>query len=545
MKRTQLIILWTLLVLPWLAILGLGSYALWRIGWAMWVWVPVAICYGLALLLTKVWGTRWSMFSPPAAKAAEHWTPRDQTAWKLVEARAATLDQLPTESLLRPQIYFDTALELSREVSHLYHPDSETPWDSLTIPEILAALELAFEDLAEMVERYLPAGHVLTINHWQKLTKLPKWYKNFAKFYWPVSAAFAPATVVARYATSKVVMSPLKQNLQDNVLSWFYMAYVQRIGRYVIELNSGRLAGGAARYRAAFGKKDPQAATAGPTSTNHPEDVSTATGSDKPKSSGVTLAVIGQAAAGKSSLVRCLLRISGEDPEPVKTDIESDTPAESSENLDQHAATLEQQHYELRAGDDGEQLVLLDTIGYQSAGFTEKQQRQLEKTLQNSDLILLVMNATQPSREPDQQVLAQLTDWYREHPHTKPVPVLGVLTHIDGLRPAREWQPPYDWQTSNVPKAVNIREAVAYCVEIFGEQLAGVVPVCTQPDSSQQFGIEEYLLPAMTGLLDKARTTSLLRALHKDIDRNAAGRIGQQLWEVGKLLVKAGLGSRK
>ena len=37
--------------------------------------------------------------------------------------------------------------------------------------------------------------------------------------------------------------------LQENLLLWFYTAFLQRLGTYLIELNSGRLSVGATRYR--------------------------------------------------------------------------------------------------------------------------------------------------------------------------------------------------------------------------------------------------------------------------------------------------------
>ena len=37
--------------------------------------------------------------------------------------------------------------------------------------------------------------------------------------------------------------------LQQNLLVWFYTAYVHRLGTYLIDLNSGRLRVGVPRYR--------------------------------------------------------------------------------------------------------------------------------------------------------------------------------------------------------------------------------------------------------------------------------------------------------
>src|SRR5690606_21511093 len=137
----------------------------------------------------------------------------------------------------------------AQEIARIYHPKADDPVANLTLPEILAAVELASEDLAQMTERYLPAGHLLTVKHWRRIAKFPDWYSRFAMIYWPVSAVLAPATVLARYATSKMIVTPVTQVVQDNLLAWFYVCFVHRLGYYLIELNSGRLAGGANRFR--------------------------------------------------------------------------------------------------------------------------------------------------------------------------------------------------------------------------------------------------------------------------------------------------------
>ena len=44
-------------------------------------------------------------------------------------------------------------------------------------------------------------------------------------------------------------MKPAWKSMQQNVLRWFYQAYVNRLGMHLIELLSGRLAIGAHQYR--------------------------------------------------------------------------------------------------------------------------------------------------------------------------------------------------------------------------------------------------------------------------------------------------------
>src|SRR2546430_3838016 len=86
--------------------------------------------------------------------------------------------------------------------------------------------------------------------------------------------------------------------------------------------------------------------------------------------------------------------------------------------------------------------------------------------------------------------------------------ILGVLTHIDLLSPAMEWQPPYDWQKGERPKEKNIRAAVEAAKEQLGGLVDVVVPVCTT--EGKVFGIDEGLLPALAAELDEARVVAVL-----------------------------------
>src|SRR5438067_2519779 len=60
--------------------------------------------------------------------------------------------------------------------------------------------------------------------------------------------AYDPLRAGLQFLASKAGAAPL-QKIQDNVLLWFHTAYLHELGRYLIELNSGRLKVGAARYR--------------------------------------------------------------------------------------------------------------------------------------------------------------------------------------------------------------------------------------------------------------------------------------------------------
>ena len=151
---------------------------------------------------------------------------------------------------------------------------------------------------------------------------------------------------------------------------------------------------------------------------------------------------MGQTKAGKSSLINAILG-----DQQAKTDI--------------LPATSEVARYRLDWDETDDHLTLLDTVGYATDGATKKQLEETKQALREADLVLFVMNANSPAREPDREMLATLRTWFEIRKELKPVPVLGVLTHIDLLSPVMEWSPPYDWRSGGRPKEVNIREAVS------------------------------------------------------------------------------------
>jgi hypothetical protein len=77
-----------------------------------------------------------------------------------------------------------------------------------------------------------------------------------------------------------------------------------------------------------------------------------------------------------------------------------------------------------------------------------------------------------------------------------------------------------------------------YVKETFGDRLDSIVPVCTDREHGHVFGIEEYLLPTLTLMLEEARAVSLVRSIHRDYDQKRA-------WQVVSQLASAGLRIRE
>src|SRR5262249_9082897 len=178
----------------------------------------------------------------------------DRAAWQLVEARAQTGESVNVDNFSDPNFYIQVAQEMALELAQFYRPGAIDPYGNLTIPEILAVAELAAHDLSQRVQTYVPGSHLLTINDWKRARQMTDWYKKASNAYWLAMAVWNPLQTGLRFAATQVGLSQPWQKFQDNLLLWFYTAFVHQLGTYLIELHSGRLRVGAGRYRELLAK---------------------------------------------------------------------------------------------------------------------------------------------------------------------------------------------------------------------------------------------------------------------------------------------------
>jgi small GTP-binding protein len=512
MQHWRWLVLVALVGTPVLLLVGFGVYHLWHSGLAFWVWWPLSACIVLAYVLAWRWQSQQRLLSADLPIPL-HWTERDRQAWLLVEARAKQAAEHPSEQLTAVPFYVETAQAMALELARFYHPRAKDPVGSLTIPEILAVVELAAHDLAQMVDQYLPGGHLLTVNDLRRFKTLADWYPVASNISWLISGLFAPFNTAVRYVAVQAGMNRPWQMLQENLLVWFFAAYVHRLGAYLIDLNSGRLRVGAERYLALQKANRPGTVSAEGVSTEVSPDGEIDPADAVPT---VTFAIVGQTKAGKSSLINALL-------------------GEQLAITDVVPATADIQRYELQPPGVPTRFSLLDTVGYGATELRDQQRRSMEAAARQADVMLLVLHARNPARQTDLDMLEGLHRFLTSNPDLRKPPVLAVLTHVDLLSPALEWSPPYNWQVPQLPKEKQIHEAVAAVQEQLGKYLVGVVPVCTAP--GRVYGVDEWLLPALVGLLDQAHAVAFLRCLKAEINTGKVRKVFSQLLAVGKGMV--------
>ncbi len=511
MSRWRAAVLAILFVSPILFLACLGGYYLWKEHWSFYALAPMAAVWSLAYVLAWWWQRRNKLIRAVDFSAPLHWTDRDKQAWELVQARARKAGELETARLTEVEFYVETAKEVALELARFYHPGAADPVGALTVPEILAVVELSARDLAEMVDRYVPGGHLLTINAWRKARQVTDWYQTASNLYWLTAAVLSPLETGVRYLATQAGMTQPWQQFQQNLLAWFYTAFLQRLGTYLIEVNSGRLRVGAQRYRELLSQSQP--------AEPHAAEPHAAEAAPPPVEAArrVTLTIFGQVKVGKSSFINALL-------------------GEQRAQTDVLPATSDVTRYQLQQPGNPTRLVLLDTVGYGHSGPKQDQLRVTEDAAQQSDLLILVLHARNPARQADLEMLRGLRDWFASKPELKRPRILGVMTHIDLLSPAMEWAPPYDWQQPRRPKEHQILQAVNAVHDQLGEFLLGVVPVCTAV--GKVYGVDEWFLPAMAELLDEAHAVGLLRCLKAEMDTGKVRKVFHQLLAVGREAVK-------
>ena len=104
----------------------------------------------------------------------------------------------------------------------------------------------------------------------------------------PACPSSARSAGLARWGSREWIVKPAWKNMQQNMLRWFYQAYVNRLGAHLIELLSGRLVIGADQYRRLTRRSHAGVPSAG-------EDVPP-----------LTICVAGTADSGKSRLISAL-----------------------------------------------------------------------------------------------------------------------------------------------------------------------------------------------------------------------------------------------
>lgn len=498
-----------LFTLPWLllVVLGLvdGVYWLWQ-RQLLPLWLAVlAFASALAWLCAGYLQRKRHapFYALPQVAADALWSPQGQDAWQKVLSMAAELE-VERYPLTDPAKLWALAWQVVGQVARHFNPDATRAELAVPLPYILIIAEKVSHDLRLLLVQYLPLSHRLTvadaIGLWSGIETAGK---------------VGDVLRVGRLALNPlwgllgeagiVLMDKALRYPQAQLQRWALETFIKKVGYYAIALYSGQL--------------PLQTGTIDALSDYSAADLARAD-QPMPTQEPLRILVAGQLKAGKSSLINGLfgeLR-AGTDVLPL-------------------TATLTPYRLER----DG----VLQALVFDSEGYGEDVAawcRLHQACLTRIDVLLLVCSATHAARQADARFLQQVRALYLEHPERAPPAQLLVLTHIDQLRPLREWRPPYDLRTADAadadsPAALKARsinaamEAVSKALQV---AVADIVPVCLQAAAPYNL---DALWTSIAVKLPDAQRACYLRCLR---DKQAAQNwslLWQQLLGSGRLVL--------
>lgn len=504
-----------LLLVPYAILFVTGSLWLYEYG-MLWWYLAISVAVSLASSAVMHWMRDYAaarakeekspsgpLGLPSGGDADPNWPPLAKQAWDRVQAIA---ERVGTEDvpLDQPERVWQICHEVLQTVARQYHPEASQPELETPVPHVLWTVEQVARDLREAFSENVPGSHVFTVGDFWRLTRLTHWYRRFYLLYRVVAAGFNPVSALMREvrdaATDKMVVTST-----GDVKQWAIGFCIRRAGFYAIQLYSGQQEWDVAALQAFRSR----AAVA---------DLRRAAAADVPAGQEpLRILVAGQVKAGKSSTINALF-------------------GATRAAVDVIPCTRNVEPYVLER--DGMPLaILLDTIGYEAAGSEDNPFGPLEEELLRCDLVLLVCTALSAARDADRRTLDQLRAFYAGHPDQVMPPVVAVVTHVDQLRPAGQWAPPYDLTRPTGAKARNIAEAVRAVEADLGlSDKDLIVPVCLRPGA--EYNVEEGLAPAILNVLPGARAACYLRCLREFRQSAHWRRLWQQARGAGRTLLK-------
>jgi uncharacterized protein len=500
-------LLGALAAIPVLVFGATGVLWLYDRGWLGWVGLGFLLLQALVLILLRRWSKVPGVMLPqPSAEPPAELAPRDEAAWKIVREYLDRVDRGEL-TLTSTEQFWSLGQEILTRVAEFYHPYDKDALLAVQVPLLCRAIEETARDLATVTAE-VPFAHRITIGDAVRGYRLQQKVKPAYDVYRSLYPVLNWKSALFQWFVTDRLFDLTKETLQQWILKW----YVDRVGYHAIELYSGKLL----LTRRVEGHLP------------HSGESQTALGAKNGTPEPLRVLVLGQVKAGKSSLVNALFG-----------DLRAAT--------DVVPTTAQITPYVLERADLGGAVIVSDMGGYEDATVPQARIEESLDEAQRSDIVLLVTSAVNAAREPDRRLLRQLNGHFAARPDLRPPLVIVVLSHIDLLRPVREWNPPYNIATPDAAKAHTIRAAMNAVAADLDIDTELIVPVCLLPD--RVYNVDEALVPLLVEILPDAKRTLLLRSLKTLREKEQWMLLGRQaratgrfLWQLGGQVLKKSMG---
>lgn len=499
---------WTRLIalaltgLPVLLLPVLGTLWLWDSGWLGWWLLAMAVASLIGFGLNRLAARRQQRALPArTTPAGAHWSREAERCFERIEALAeeASVAQWPLNDGTR-------LLELTRRILSLaaghFHPRSDKPLLEMTLPHTLAIIERAARELRHDIVEQIPFSHQLTLSGLARARSWQAWYKRHEGWLRAGRAALNPQSAIVA-ELRRAVGNQALQHGSERIQLWILREFIRKLGYHAIELY-----GSYARLE----EDTPLETAIEPDRADRRATESAGATESEP----LRVLVLGRTNAGKSSLINALFgRLR------AASDILPDTTAEIT------AYYLADDE---RADTGLANALIFDTPGFDGALFRH---RDFTRTARGADLIVWVSAANRPDRAEERDLLDTLRDMLAD-PNRRPPPIVPVMTHIDRLRPPREWSPPYRLDPPEGRKA----ESIVAAMRALGSDLAvdpdDIVPVCLK--EGRHYNVDDALAAALVLNQDAARRVLLMRCLKARRSEENWRALWQQLSQSGRLI---------
>jgi predicted GTPase len=488
-----------LLLLPLLSLLPLGFLWLWQTHGTL-IWAGSLLgCVLIAWFL--VWLRRHDAPAAPPVRTEDGdlaWGPRELAVWEKINLMARDTPALTFSS---QEEALDLCHRTLETVAGALHPDTKYALARFTVPEALLALE--------QVSRSLRADLLKRVPFIQKIrVSDARWFIDQRR-HWPwVERAWAVARVLRLAAgplaaiqgeARSAIWDHLKNHGLKNIASAATRTLILETGRAAINLYAGRFYLSPEQIQQII---NDETARMQPTAPPAP----------------IRILLAGQILAGKSSLLNAM---AGETRAVVSV-----TPTPDGFKL-----------FRITAPDRPE-ITIIDSPGLKAGG---NEIKGLIEEAKKCDLLLWVAAANHPARSLDAETLQRLHTEFASRVDHRPPPILLAVTHIDLLRPAREWTPPYDIAAPATEKAKSIRLALEATAKAIHIPLTDAIPVALPADAAA-YNVD-LVWARIAVLLPQAQQVQLNRLMTESRGGWSVSEILSQAAAGGKTLLNAVLKS--
>ena len=462
-----------IVVIPFLTLIGLGYYFLWINDLALWFNLTLLGLTVIAMLLRHflvkpshqqddpVGEIQTSVHLNPVAD----WSKADAKVWdkSLANIENSQLSKTAWEDLP------DAMLDQIAFVAANYHQTTKNFKYAFTIPEMLLMLETSSREYRGHILKKFPLSQNIKLSTFMGISETSARaldvYKKYSHIVDALTAIFTAGASVPKQLASKLSAEfgkGLSEHMQTNLKQLMF----EQVSQVAIDLYSGRL------------KLSDEEMSLYRKSLATEEDTVV-----RP----LSVMVVGQVNAGKSSLVNALLE-------------------KSVAEVDVISATSGFHNYQLSLTDNLD-IILKDSPGINS---NKAATGALLKEAAKADLLLWLSQANQPAKALDKKLMDEWNQYFDDNLRRRKPPVLLVTTHNDMLKPLGSWQPPYDLDDTGNKKAQSIVAASRYTRKTLGFSDDSLVVPIALKSGEAPYNIDS-LRDILIGMSTEARAAQLNR----------------------------------